>query len=497
MMLRTLIRASQERSAANGQIRALSAAIVNDAKLADVERKIKESNIDTIVVGFTDPYGRLMGKRYNSSDFVANVMRSGAHSCKYLFCVDVPMNPLPGFKYANWEAGFGDCHLVPDLDSLTPCAWNPGTAIVQCDVYDVDSHELVPIAPRSILRNQLRRLENLNYNEDKQESQQISVINAASELEHYLFDDTYREAHDKGYSNLKPAGYYSEDYHILQGFRTEPFHREVRLQLEKSGVPVENSKGETGIGQHEVNVRYDEMLRMADRHMIFKQAMKEIAEQQGRSVTFMAKPFADDAGSSCHIHCSIFNNVGKNLFKGTETLDSIKGCSPLFKSFLAGWIQHTPELFAFYAPTINSYKRFRAGSWAPTATAWGKDNRTAGFRVVGSGQALRIECRLPGADVNPYLAFAAAIASGLDGVERGLQPPPILEGDGYKAAAAQTRPVPISLGDASQALRASDFVREVFGEEVQEHYAHFYHLEQQAFDLAVTDWERKRYFEQI
>jgi len=386
--------------------------------------------------------------------------------------------------------------MVPDLDSFSLCGWTEGTAMVLCDAADNDTHELVPIAPRSILRKQLDRLKNLSWNEGKPESERIAEVKAASELEHYLFEDSYKEAHAKKYVGLQPDGYYSMDYHM--GYRTEDYHRAVRNGLRASGIPVENSKGETGVGQYEVNVQYDEMLRMADRHMIFKQCMKEIALDMGKSVTFMAKPFDHDAGSSCHVHASIVNSAGKNLFVGNESLDSIKNCSPLFKHFLAGWIKHTPELFALYAPTVNSYKRFCAGSWAPTATAWGKDNRTAGFRIVGSGPGLRIECRLPGADVNPYLVFAAAIASGLNGIENKLVPPPILDGDGYSEQnTSKTVPIPKTLGEAASVFRKSEFVRDTFGQDVQDHLAHFYSLEQKAYDAAVTDWERARYLEQI
>lgn len=263
--------------------------------------------------------------------------------------------------------------------------------------------------------------------------------------------------------------------------------------LRLSGLPVENSKGETGIGQHELNVTYSHALQMADRHVVFKQCLKEIADEQNKSITFMAKPWENDAGSSCHIHLSLVDENGCNVFRGDKTLGSVTGCSDLFKHFLGGWIKHTPDLYAFYAPTVNSYKRFAKGSWAPTACEWGHDNRTAGFRIVGSGESLRIECRLPGADVNPYLAFAAAIASGMDGIKNKIEPPPMFVGDAYGSTAT----VPHSLGEAAERLATSSFAKETLGEAVQKHYSHFYKLEQHAYDAAVTDWERKRYFEQI
>jgi glutamine synthetase len=467
----------------------------SSAKLAEVDKRLREAKVETVVVGYTDLYGRLLGKRYDVVDFVKNAAKSGAHSCTYVFTVDMPMNPQPGFEYANWERGFGDFHVVPDLDSLTVCGWAPGVAVVLCDAANTETHELVSIAPRTILKRQLERAAKLLW-----EGRHVEV-KAASELEHYLFEDDYRGAHAKGYANLTRAGWYSEDYHILQGHRTEPYHAAVRRGLRASGIHVENSKGETGVGQHEINVQYDEMLRMADRHVLFKQCMKEIASDMGKSVTFMAKPFADDAGSGCHIHTSMVDKAtGKNVFQGAESLDSIQNCSALFKHFLAGWIKHTPELFCLMAPTVNSFKRHCAGSWAPTATAWGKDNRTAGFRIVGSGPSLRIECRLPGADVNPYLVFASALAAGLDGVENKLAPPPIFEGDAYKNDGNKKRnhaPLPRSLGEAAELFAKSKFVKDAFGADVQKHLAHFYHLEQLAYDRQVSDWERKRYFEQI
>jgi glutamine synthetase len=290
-----------------------------------------------------------------------------------------------------------------------------------------------------------------------------------------------------------PGGWYLEDYHILQGTRTEDYHAKVRRHLKLSGVPVENSKGEWGPGQHEVNVRYAEALDMADRHVIFKQCMKELADAAGLSVTFMAKFASGQAGSSCHIHCSLWRD-GKNAFPGEKTLGPVQ-CSDVFRWFLGGWIAHVPDVMVFYAPTINSYKRYVDGSWAPTRLAWSYDNRTAGFRVVGTGNGLRIECRIPGADCNPYLSIAGALASGLDGIANRTEPPPIFEGDVYAAASLPC--VPGTLRAATDIFESSEFVRKTLGEDVATHYAHFFRTEQSAFDAAVTDWERQRYFEQI
>ncbi|MDC4226905.1 MAG: hypothetical protein MPW15_22355 [Candidatus Manganitrophus sp.] len=299
-----------------------------------------------------------------------------------------------------------------------------------------------------------------------------------------------RDAAAKGYNGLEPAGWYLEDYHALQGAREEGFNGAARRHLKRSGIPVETSKGEWGLGQHELNVRYADILTMADRHVIFKQCLKEIAEQMGLSVTFMAKIAADQAGSSCHIHLSLWQK-NQSAFPGKQRLGPVS-CSETFRWFLGGWIAHVPEMMVFYAPTINSYKRYQAGSWAPTRMAWSYDNRTAGFRVVGEGNSLRIECRIPGADCNPYLAFAAALASGLDGIENQIDPPPIFEGDVY---AAQHLPrVPRTLREATDLFEKSEFAKRALGEEVVEHYLHFYRTEQEAYDKAVTDWEAPTIF---
>src|SRR5258708_3598178 len=378
--------------------------------LDELDNLIKQDEVETVVVGFTDHYGRVLGKRYDAELFVEEIARQGAHACDYLLTVDMEMDPVPGYKFANWELGYGDFHLVPDMSTLRRASWLEKSALVICDVKDEKSHELVSVAPRSILRRQVDAARKLNFQ-----------TFAATELEHYLFRTSYREAAQKGYRDLEAAGWYLEDYHILQGTRTEDYHAAARRHLKQSGVPVETSKGEWGKGQHEVNVRYAEALDMADRHVVFKQCLKELADAAGLSVTFMAKPFHGQAGSSCQIHLSLWRN-GKNVFE--------KG-GDLFRWFLGGWMAHAPELMVFYAPTVNSYKRYVDASWAPTRLAWSYDNRTAGFRVVGDGPGLRIECRIPGADCNPYLAFAAALASGVDGISNRTEPPAASAGDVY------------------------------------------------------------------
>src|SRR4051812_43396084 len=439
-------------------------------------------DIETIVVGFTDHYGRLLGKRYDAEMFVEDIVEGGAHACDYLLTVDMDMTPVPGYSFASWELGYGDFNLVPDFKTLRTASWLSHSAFVLCDLKDEKTHQYVSVAPRSILRRQLDAAKALGYE-----------AFAASELEHYVFRKSFREAQAQGYRDLDPAGWYREDYHMLQAARTEDYHAAVRRHLKYSGVPVENSKGEWGVGQHEVNVRYAEALEMADRHVVFKQCMKELADTMGCSVTFMAKPAADQPGSSCHIHFSLWRD-GQNAFPGDRKLGPLE-CSDAFRWFLGGWMAHLPEVMVFYAPTINSYKRYVDGSWAPTRIAWSHDNRTAGFRVVGSGKALRIECRIPGADCNPYLGFAAALASGLDGIRNKIDPPDHFSGDVY--AARDLPRVPYTLGEAADAFEKSAFAKEAFGADVVEHYLHFFRTEQHAYNFAVTDWERQRYFERI
>jgi glutamine synthetase len=450
--------------------------------LESLRELVREDEIDTVLVVFTDLYGRFMGKRYDADFFLEHATQHGAHGCDYLLTVDMEMEPVPGYEYANWERGYGDFHLIPDPETLRIADWLENTAMILCDVHDPKSHRPVPFAPRSLLRKQIERAEKMGF-----------TAMAGSELEYYILAESYRGAARRGYAGLEPAGWYIEDYHALQGTREENLNGRARRHLKNSGIPVETSKGEWGLGQHELNIRYAEVLAMADRHAIFKQCMKEIADSIGLSVTFMAKYDEKQAGSSCHIHLSLWQN-GKNVFPGQIRSGPVMA-TEIFRRFLGGWIAHVPEVMVFYAPAVNSYKRYRAGSWAPTRLAWCYDNRTAGFRVVGTGQSLRIECRIPGADCNPYLVYAAALASGLDGIENKIEPPDIFEGDVY---AAQHLPhVPKTLRDATDLFEQSDFAKTAFGKDVVAHYTHFFRVEQNAYDQAVTDWERKRYFERI
>ncbi|MEX2287687.1 MAG: glutamine synthetase family protein [Planctomycetaceae bacterium] len=449
---------------------------------SDLAEQVESGAIDTVLVVFTDLYGRFMGKRFDASFFLEQIAEAGTHGCDYLLTVDMEMEPVAGYRYSNWARGYGDFHLVPDMKTLRIASWLPSTAMVLCDVNDPQTHSPVPFAPRSILKKQIEGAAALRRS-----------AKAGSELEYYLFEDSYREAFDKKYTGLQPVGWYIEDYHALQGTREEFFNQAVRRHLASSGVAVECTKGEWGVGQHELNVRYSDVLGMADNHAIYKQCLKEVADQLDVSVTFMAKYAADGAGSSCHVHLSLWDGE-RNAFAGDETLGQVQ-CSNEFRWFLGGWIKHVPDVMVFYAPTVNSYKRYQSGSWAPTRLAWSHDNRTTGFRIVGSGKSLRIECRIPGADCNPYLTYAAALASGLDGIANRIEPPASYDGDAYLAA--DLPHVPRTLRDATELFAESRFAQSVFGAEVVEHYAHFFRTELGLYDKAVTDWERKRYFERI
>lgn len=456
--------------------------------LDDLREKIDAGEVETVVTVFPDLYGRLMGKRVTGPFFLEQTARSGMHACDYLFAADMEMEPIPGYAYANWDLGYGDFHNVPDLASLRMATWLDKSALVICDSYDERTHILTPIAPRSMLRRQVEAAAALGY----------KAI-GASELEYYIFSESYQSSHDKSYVDLQTFGRYIEDYHILQGTREEPLNAAARKHLSASGVPVEFSKGEWGPGQHELNIRYAEVLEMADRHTIYKQCFKELADQLGIAVTFMAKYDQKLAGSSCHIHMSLWDlDQNQAIFAGDNPLSAAPHhptTSDEFRWFLGGWIRYSGELMAFLAPTINSYKRYQTGSWAPTALAWSYDNRTAGFRVIGHGQSLRIETRVPGADVNPYLAYAALLAAGLEGIRNQIEPPEIFTGDVYSAAGLPQ--VPRTLRDAIVTLEQSEFARRAFGDFVIDHYLHFFKTEQALYDNAVTSWERARYFEQI
>ena len=446
--------------------------------LENLTSKIQAKEIDTIIVVFPDPLGRLVGKRYSGGNFLESVAKHGTHACNYLLAVNMEMDPQDGYNVANWEAGFGDFEMRPDLATLRLIPWQQSAAMVICDFTREDG-SLVLEAPRSTLRQQIGSLAKSNY-----------TCAIASELEFFLYNTTYPEAWKNGYRNLTPSSEYRIDYHTMQPTRDEPFFRAVRNYMNDAGIPVESSKGEWGRGQHEINFVYGSPLPIADQHVVFKQGIKEIAAQHGRSITFMAKPDMNEPGNSCHIHISLWRD-GKNAFWDA----AMNGPSQLFQQFLGGLIKYSPELCLFYAPTINAYKRYQPGSWAPTRMAWSRDNRTVGFRVVGSGNSFRIENRMPGADANPYLAFSAMIAAGMAGVEENAEAGGEYRGNAYvdpKLAA-----LPSSLEHAAELFSNSALARKAFTESVVQYHTHSARLEIQAFQNSITDWEKIRYFERI
>lgn len=434
--------------------------------------------IDTVLVVFPDVFGRLMGKRFTRTHFVRSVVEAGTHVCNYLLTVDLDLNPLDGFAVASWDQGFGDFHLKPDLTTLRRLPWIKGTAMVLCDV-EHENGAPVAVAPRNVLKRQLEQLAGRGWQ---------SYM--ASELEFYLFHETYEAASAKRYHDLLPASTYLIDYDALQPARDENVIRRLRNEMNDAGIIVEGSKGEWGLGQHELNLLYAEALEMADRHTVFKYGAKQIAAQESRAITFMAKFAADRAGSSFHLHTSLWDKAGKqNLFADGH------GEGKLFRAFLGGLLKYGRELSYFFAPTINAYKRYQAGSWAPTALVWSHDNRTTGFRVVGHGASLRIENRMPGADANPYLTYAATLAAGLRGIDEELDCGKPYQGNAY--IDAELPKLPRSLDEAAELLAGSSLAEAAFGKATVEYYVHTARLECHAHRQAVTDWDRTRYFERI
>jgi glutamine synthetase len=432
---------------------------------------VESGAIDTVVVAFTDMQGRLMGKRLHGGFFLEQVDGGhGTEGCNYLLALEMEMDPVPGYAIASWEQGYGDFELVPDLATLRRIPWLDGTALVLADVLWHD-HSPVQPSPRQVLKAQMERAAALGL-----------TPMMGSELEFYLVKETYAEVHAGGYATLTPSVPYILDYHILGTTYDEPLLRALRNHMHAAGMRVETSKGEAWPGQQEINFRFADALTMADNHVIYKNGAKEIAFQHGCSISFMAKPFEEWIGNSCHVHSSLFRD-GAPAFADDEVL---------FSQWLAGQIECFEELAIFLAPTINSYKRFAAGSWAPTTLAWGNDNRTCGFRVVGHGAARRAETRIPGGDANPYLAFAAIIAAGLHGIEQQLELPPGLEGNAYESNA---RRFPSTMREAVAALEGGTMARAAFGDQVVDHYLNYARTEQSLFDRFVTDWERRRYFE--
>jgi glutamine synthetase len=428
---------------------------------------------DTVLLMLTDMQGRLQGKRMTAAHFLEEVVEHGAEACNYLLAVDVDMNTVEGYSISSWERGYGDFELKPDLSTLRRVPWQEGTAMCLADIVWGD-HSPVAESPRQILRRQLDRLAERGWE-----------AFAGTELEFIVFKDSYEDAWDKGYRDLTPANRYNVDYSMLGTARVEPLLRRIRNAMMDAELRVENSKGECNYGQHEINFRYDGALKTADGHAIYKNGAKEIAAQDGMAITYMAK-FDERVGNSCHIHLSVRGQDGTPLFA--------EGDDGLLERFMAGQLATLRDLTLFLAPNVNSYKRFAEGSFAPTAVAWGLDNRTCALRVVGHGASRRVECRVPGADVNPYLALSALIAGGLYGIDHELPLEPPYEGNAYLSDKPR---VPSSLAEASELFGASPVAREAFGDEVVEHYLNYARAEQAAFDAVVTDWERERGFERL
>ena len=439
--------------------------------LEELRAEVESGAIDTVVTAFTDMQGRLMGKREHAEFFLDESAEHGIEGCNYLLALDMEMDPQPGYEMASWARGYGDFHLKPDLATLRRLPWLEGTALVLCDVTWEDGSQVVA-SPRQVLKRQLERAADAGLEPM-----------FGSELEFYVLKESYEEAHAKNYRDLTPSTPYIIDYHVLATTFVEPLIRQIRNGMQAAGIPVESSKGEAWPGQQEINFRFADALTAADRHTIYKNGAKEIAYLNGCSITFMAKPDHTWIGSSCHIHASLWRD-GANAFGG--------GDDELFGRFLAGQIACTEELALFFAPNVNSYKRYAAGSWAPTTLAWGLDNRTCGFRIIGHGASKRVETRIPGGDVNPYLAFAAMIAAGLHGIEQELDAPPPLEGNAYESDAKR---FPSTLRDAIAALEDGSVARAAFGDEVVDHYLNYGRVEQRLFDQVVTGYERERLFE--
>jgi glutamine synthetase len=438
--------------------------------LEELRDDVERGAIDTVVAAFTDMQGRLMGKREQAEFFLDETAEHGLEGCNYLLGLDMEMDPQPGYAMASWERGYGDFHLRPDLATLRRIPWLEGTALVLCDVMWEDGSPVVA-SPRQVLRTQVERARAAGYD-----------AMFGSELEFYLLKESYAEAYAKHYRDLTPSVPYILDYHILATTYDEPLLRQIRNGMQAAGVPVESSKGEAWPGQQEINFRYADALTTADGHVVYKNGAKEIAHLNGCSITFMAKPDHTWIGNSCHIHASLWRE-GENAFAGE---------SDVFEQFLAGWIACARELALFLAPNVNSYKRYAAGSWAPTTLAWGHDNRTCGFRIVGHGSSQRVETRIPGGDVNPYLAFAALIAAGLHGIDNALELPPPLEGNAYESDAER---FPSTLREAVAELERGSVARAAFGDEVVEHYLNYGRTEQRLYDEVVTCYERERLFE--
>ncbi|UQX88204.1 glutamine synthetase family protein [Jatrophihabitans telluris] len=449
--------------------------------LDELTRDIADGTIDTVVVAFTDMQGRLQGKRLHAQFFLDTVLENGTEGCNYLLAVDVDMNTVGGYAISSWETGYGDMMFDLDLSTLRKLTWQPGAALIQCDLSWLDGRGSVRPSPRQVLASVAAKAAEHGWD-----------AFAGTELEFILFEDSFDRAWDSGYRGLTPSNRYNVDYSILGGTRVEPLLRDIRNHMYAAGLTVESAKGECNFGQHEIAFKYDTVLRTADNHVVYKTGAKEIAALHGKALTFMAK-YDEREGNSCHIHMSLRGTDGGIVFDDGAH-GGTAGGSPLFDQFVAGVQATMREFTLLYAPNINSYKRFQPGSFAPTAIAWGRDNRTCALRVVGHGAGLRVENRVPGGDVNPYLAMAAMLAGGLHGIENALELEPVFEGNAYDSDKDR---VPTTLRQARDLFAGSALAVEIFGADVVEHYVNYADVELAAYDAAVTDWERFRGFERL
>ena len=445
----------------------------------ELREAVTAGEIDTVIVAFTDIQGRLVGKRVSARLFLEDVMAHGAECCNYLLAVDVELNTIDGYALTSWESGYGDMAMIPDLGTLRRAPWLPGTALVIADLTLASDHSQISVSPRQILRRQVDRL-----------AERGLVPFVGTELEFIVFDDDYRSAWRSGYRGLTAASDYNTDYSLHASTRMEPLLRDIRNSMDGAGMYCEGVKGECNLGQQEIAFRYAHAIPTCDNHSIYKSGSKEIADAHGKSITFMAK-FNEREGNSCHVHASLRSEAGDPVFADDGAADGMSG---MFRSFIAGQLAAMREFTLLYAPNINSYKRFVDGSFAPTAVAWGHDNRTCALRVVGRGHGMRVENRVPGGDVNQYLAVAGMLASGLHGIEQGLELGEPLAGNAYESDVER---VPTTLREAADLFEGSELARSVFGDEVVEHYVHAARVEVRAFDAAVTDWERVRGFERL
>ncbi|HYL40812.1 MAG TPA: glutamine synthetase family protein, partial [Candidatus Binatus sp.] len=453
-------------------------------RLEELEAMVRDGRIDTLIVAITDMQGRLMGKRVQAQAFLNGVIDHGAHFCTYLLGTDMEMNTPEGYALMNWETGYGDWIAAPVWDSLRVLPWLEKTALVLSDTIDEETHEEIPVSPRTILKRQVARAAKAGFS-----------VKAGSEFEYYVLKDSWEQIAENGFATPRPFGQYNEDYHLLQATKAEPLHRLLRNHMTEARVPIEFSKGEAAPGQHEVNIRYDHVLESADRSVVFKHGAKEIAYLNGWSITFMAKPDPRWTGSSGHLHMSLWSGDGATplMHAAAGEQGGPYGLSEVGQQFIAGMMKLSRELAVFIAPFINSYKRYASLSWAPVNVVWGRDNRTTGFRLVGHGPALHVEDRFPGGDMNAYLTYAAMVGAGLYGIEHGLKLQPEFKGNGYVAKGVER--MPRALYEAIWELERSKAAVEIFGQDIVDHYLNAARVEQQVYDSVVHDWERERYLE--